>query len=271
MAIILNAFRLTPSITYDSDAQAYITAAGLTNNTHKSAVNTLVLALKAASIWTKFLCIYPILGGTSSSHAVNLKSPGTYNLTFYGGVTHSSAGVTWNGTTGYASTGMPANTIDVHQGNAHFSTYGPVNTSSDGVDMGVMSPNGVAQFYLQTNYAPDDQAYATAFRGDTYVILTAAQNPAGYAHHISNRRSDTYFVIVRNGVAGTPYTGNQERELGGLTEHIYLGALNQNNAPLYFSNKLNSFFSIGYGFSSTEQAAFYNAVLAFQTTLGRNA
>ena len=78
---------------YDADAQAFFTAAGISDSGQKSAVNTLVLALKSDGIWSRCSAIYPFVGGSSSSHAVNLKTPGTYDLTFYGGITHSSTGL----------------------------------------------------------------------------------------------------------------------------------------------------------------------------------
>jgi len=89
---------------FDADAQAFFTAASITDSTQKSAVNQLVLDLKSYNIWTKIKALYPIVGGSASSHAVNLKTPGTYNLTFATGVTHSSTGMTGNGTSGYANT-----------------------------------------------------------------------------------------------------------------------------------------------------------------------
>jgi hypothetical protein len=88
----------------DPDAQAFITAASITDPTQQSAINTLVVDLKGYSIWTKFKAIYPIVGGVASSHAVNLKTPGTFNLSFATGVTHSANGMVSNGSTGYADT-----------------------------------------------------------------------------------------------------------------------------------------------------------------------
>jgi len=67
---------ITPTAAVDPDAQAFITAAGITNPTQQSAINTLVVNLKGYSIWTKFKAIYPVVGGSASSHAVNLKTPG---------------------------------------------------------------------------------------------------------------------------------------------------------------------------------------------------
>ena len=93
---------------FDADAQAFITAAGLTNPTQQRAVNTLVLSLKANNIWTKMRAIYPFVGGTASTHKWNLKNPldtnAAFRLVFFGGMTHSANGIQGNGTNSYANT-----------------------------------------------------------------------------------------------------------------------------------------------------------------------
>jgi len=56
---------------FDPDAQAFITAASITDPTQQSAINQLVVDLKGYNIWTKFKAIYPIVGGSASSHKWN--------------------------------------------------------------------------------------------------------------------------------------------------------------------------------------------------------
>ncbi len=51
MGMIINPYLVQPS--GDADAQAFITAAGITDNTQKSAIETLVTDLKGYGIWTK--------------------------------------------------------------------------------------------------------------------------------------------------------------------------------------------------------------------------
>lgn len=80
----------------DPDAQAFITAAGLTNSTQIDAVNNLVISLKGNSLWTNMVAFYPIVGGAATPHKYNLKDPqdtnGAYRLTFAGGISHTSMG-----------------------------------------------------------------------------------------------------------------------------------------------------------------------------------
>jgi hypothetical protein len=105
------------------DAQAFITAAGITDPTQQSAIITLVADLKGYSIWTKFKAIYPIVGGIASSHAVNLKTPGTFNLTYAVGVTHSSTGMIGNGTSRYANTQLTPSTLPLTLNSTHYGYY----------------------------------------------------------------------------------------------------------------------------------------------------
>ncbi|MGA1049840.1 MAG: hypothetical protein ACO3UU_17695, partial [Minisyncoccia bacterium] len=91
---------------------AFFTAeagAGVTlSDTEKTAINTLVVNLKAANIWTKMKALYPFIGSTATSQKFNLINPADTNaafrLSFQGGWTHSSTGALPNGTNAYAET-----------------------------------------------------------------------------------------------------------------------------------------------------------------------
>ena len=77
----------------DPDAQAFFTAAGITDATQQTAVNNLVVGLKNNNIWDKMKIIYPFVGGTDASHSYNLKDSTQYQITWTTGVTHNSNGV----------------------------------------------------------------------------------------------------------------------------------------------------------------------------------
>jgi hypothetical protein len=93
---------------FDADALSFITAASITDNTQKTAINTLVTDLKTYNIWTKMKALYPFVGGSAFSHKFNLKDPrddnGAFRLLFVNGWTHSSTGALPNGTDAYADT-----------------------------------------------------------------------------------------------------------------------------------------------------------------------
>lgn len=102
----------TGSLSYPQDAGAFISHArslGATFTTSQTrALAYLVNNLADLGIGapgSNFI-IYPFIGGSNSAaNALNLFYPKTtaYNLTFVGSPTHSTSGVTFNGTTQYAS------------------------------------------------------------------------------------------------------------------------------------------------------------------------
>ena len=61
-------------ISYDSDAQSFFTATGITDITIKSAINSLVLSAKSNGWWSKCYVIYPFVGGSSTTCSYNLKN-----------------------------------------------------------------------------------------------------------------------------------------------------------------------------------------------------
>lgn len=78
---------------YDTDAQAFFDATGLSDSTEKEAVNDLVIDLKNAGLWSKMYAIYPFVGGTASTQKYNLKDPrdldAAYRLNFIGGTNNA--------------------------------------------------------------------------------------------------------------------------------------------------------------------------------------
>ena len=98
----------TPPI--DPEAQAFITAASISDSTQQEAINMLVGDLKFFSIWDKMKAIYPMIGGNSTAHSYNLRNVAQYQLSFVGGWTHSATGAQPNGVNAYADTGLNIST-----------------------------------------------------------------------------------------------------------------------------------------------------------------
>ena len=109
--------------TYDADAQAYITAAGITDTTEQAAVNQLVLDLKgtgstpsSTDLWTDAAAFYPISPTSLSAAAYNLRDTTTFNMTWANSPTHASTGVTFDGLTQYGDTGFNPSTASLANG-----------------------------------------------------------------------------------------------------------------------------------------------------------
>ena len=88
---------------FDSSALAYFTAGSITDATERVAANTIIVGLKAAGIWDKCDRIY--LRSPTSLAAALLCCKTLISQTAVNSPTHSSSGITFNGTTQYCRTG----------------------------------------------------------------------------------------------------------------------------------------------------------------------
>jgi hypothetical protein len=255
----------------DTDAQAFITAAGITNTTQQSAINTLVTQLKTYGIWTKMKALYPFVGGSATSHKFNLKDPrdldAAYRLTFSGGWTHTSTGAQPNGTTGYADTKLiPSTTLT--QYNSHLSYYSRSQTlSSLNIEFGAYVNDNQCMFLTLQRSGGNGGAVQYSISADSNMALLLG-NTTTTGMYLSNRNSSTASSLkyIRNGVL----LANATTTAGSLPNiPLFLGASNNTSSAFYFSTKQCAFSSIGDGLTDTEAANFYTAVQIYQTTLGR--
>ena len=250
---------VTPTASGDSDAQAFITAAGITDATQQSAINTLVVDLKGYSIWTKIKALYPFVGGTSATHKWNLKDPrdldAAYRLVFNGGWTHSINGALPNGTNGYADTKLISQDA-LSLNSTSFGVYSRTNT-----DLLAPSIGNV------TGGASTEASLFIRFSNTSYVRVNGGTastqaNSDSRGLFVVNRASSTQIIYQVRGTQST--LSNTSSSLS--TNSFQLGGVN----PNYFDNKQLAFAFIGDGLTSQNMTDFNTAVVAFQTTLSRN-
>jgi hypothetical protein len=248
----------------DPDAQAFITAAAITDPTQQSAINTLVVDLKGYSLWTKFDALHPMVGGTASQHKFNLKNPldtdAAFRLTFHGGVTHSSNGITF-ATNGYADTkwlpSANSTTSNVSAGaysrtnlTADYALFGSLDLSFSGVCVFPKASSGNTFFSANNNLSDGNANFVTDTRGLFHV----------------NRDSLTVTRLFRNGSSiRTATPGGSSTPAFAL----YYGARNYAGTTQSYFNGNLAFAFLGDTLNLTEAANFYTAVQAFQTTLSR--
>ena len=252
---------VTPTSSVDPDAQAFITAASITDPAQQSAINTLVVDLKGYNIWTKMKALYPFVGGTAAQHKWNLKDPrdldAAFRLVFSGGWTHSSTGAKPNGTNAYADTKLNERSI-LSINNKHISIYSRTNIDSLSCDIGVANPS--------------ESLIYSKFNNTFYPRLNSQYNNgiqntvSSLGLFIASRLSSTTIKAYRNNNVSTITNVNDNDNNASFT----LSARNTGSGQAYFSPRQLAFASIGDGLSDTEAANFYTAVQAFQTTLGRN-
>jgi hypothetical protein len=258
---------LAPAV--DPDAQAFITAASITDPTQQSAINQLVVDLKGYGIWTKMKALYPFVGGTASTHKFNLKDPrdldAAFRLVFSGGWTHSSTGVTPNGTNGYADTKLsPSGVLTLN--NTHISLYSRTNNAVAGADFANAESGGRTMgFNIKWS---DNNGYYDMYNQSTNRITYSMASTNSTGLFVNNRTSNVVHNIWRNGGKLSTNTNTQSGTL--TTLNLFIAAQNASAGIAYYTNRNYSFASIGDGLSDTEAANFYTAVQAFQVALSRN-
>jgi hypothetical protein len=117
-----NAPRMRGVISWDTNALAFFTRAGITNLHEKTRINNLVTDLKAANLWTNFYALYPFVGSASNSCAQNLVST-NFSITWNGAVAFSRSGVTGDGVSANGDTGFIESTTGANTNNLHIYAY----------------------------------------------------------------------------------------------------------------------------------------------------
>lgn len=250
---------------FDADAQAFITAAGITDNTQKTAINTLVLDMKGFGIWTKMKAIYPFVGGTASTHKWNLVNPldtdAAFRLVFFGGMTHSSNGILFAGVNGYADTKLNMSTNYAANDNTHISFYSRTSTAlSASFEMGVFNGTSIIGVTLRRS----DFGFGTyyAVNSGAYISFTDSNAAAFY---ISNRLGTTM-----NGWRNSTKTATTtSTALARPSLNMYIGGQNNAGALNQATTRQVAFASIGDGLTDTDAANLYTAVQNFNTSLSR--
>jgi hypothetical protein len=260
-------------VSIDADAQAFFdrvtTAGGSLTNTEKSAVNTLVIALKANSLWTPMKAIYPMVGASAAACAQNLKSA-SFTGTFTSGWTFASTGVTPNGTSAYMDTNFLPSTSFINN-NTHISIYSRTDASvvsacligtgknSNAIPLITLYSRDVADQYIMDAYS---------YSGNRIITMSTLSSAAFF---INSRISSTVFKSFRNGTQlGATNTTTNSNNITTCDKAMFIGALNFNGSAAQFSNYQNAFASIGDGLTDTQASNFYTAVQAFQVSLSRS-
>ena len=253
--------------TTDVDALAFFnrvtTAGGSLSDTEKSAVNTLVIQMKADGIWTPMKAIYPMVGASAAACAQNLKSS-SFTGAFSSGWTFASTGVTPNGTSAYMNTGFNLINDFASPSNASIGAYLRSNNVKNATDMGAGDTGGATRGILMfVDFS--DIYYAAAFSG----LLNGGTNTDSRGFYLVQRNSGN----AENRKRGNVSIDNIQALPTGIVENlnIYVGAASYitGNSSQSFSNRETAFNFIGTALTTTEYNNFYTAVQAFQTTLSR--
>jgi len=261
MSFLVNPYWFAPSCG-DADAVAFLTATGITDATISSAICTLVTTMKADGTWTKMSAIYPMVGGTATTHKFNLKNPldtnAAFRLLFSGGWTHSSGGALPNGTNTYANTFFNPS-ANSSQNSHHISYYSRTNSNLTEIEVGGANT-------LQGSVLEIRTSNITYFRINSTSVYVSAADTDSRAFYIANRTASNVINGWRNSTkiaTGTTASGTLS------TQNYFIGSNNSNGSPNFYSRKECAFATIGSGLTDGEAALLYSSIQAFQTTLAR--
>ena len=246
----------------DADAQAFVTNAGIVDQVEANAVNNLVIGLKADGLWIKMKAVYPFVGGTSTSTTYNLRNTAQYQISWNGGWTWNSQGVTGNASNSFANTGFNPNSAFSTNDSAHLSLYSRTNSAASAyVDFGATNGAGSS---TALNSAYTNSALSLLHNGST-GISTSNTNTQGF--YVGSRTTSAIHKLFK----GAVQIGSTDTTSAGTRPNLnlYLGAYNVNNIALYHTNRNYAFASIGDGLTDADVTNLNSRVTTFQTTLNR--
>lgn len=286
-----NQFWFNNNYKFDSNASAFITAAGITDMVQRIAINNFVINLKKINaIQSNFVnfttpassiikALYPFVGGTATTHKFNLIDPvdadASFRLAFSGGITHDSTGVTPNGTTGFADTFLiPSTTLAANDTSMfYYPMINPVTLGQFCMGGRTSSSQLIAvRPYNTDNKVTTFQYNTTAGQGylDTTNVwvknnLGATIKQAVTKLIISNRYLTKNQLSI-NGVLDADTTNN-----GGTIPNVKTYLFGYNNVGVLASptDIKCGLAGIGTGMSAAAMVAFSAACNTYQRNLGR--
>lgn len=242
----------------DADAQAFITAAAITDATQQTAINSLVVSLKSYGIWSKMKALYPFVGGTASTHKFNLKDPrdldAAFRLTFSGGWTHSSTGILPNGTNAFADTKLQGTILT--QNSTHIASYSRTNNNI-ATPLISATNSTVNLINIWPRYSASNDVYLRINSAPTSPATTSLTSLGLY---IANRITS---IETRN------FIRNQLFIQSSLSSGLNSGFIYLSRQTTSYDSREQALASIGDGLTDTEASNFYTAVQAYQTSLSR--
>jgi hypothetical protein len=253
---LISSMKKTVAASYTARTTAFIAATGITDTTIINALNTMDLSLISNGLDTKMKALYPFVGGTASTHKYNFMDArdldAAFRLSFFGGWTHNSNGVTGNGTNAGAQTFFNPVTQALSINSAHLSYYARTGSATNNVWIGNGAVNGFLENIGGTIYG--------ALGTNAYMTYSSIINNL---FTMVNRTSNTYQELRRQ---GSSLISNAPNATSYNSQDFYI---NSYGPTLYFSPSNCAFASIGDGLSNSEASAFYTITQTFQTSLSR--
>ena len=254
------------SFAFAPEAQAFFTAASISDETEKGAVDYLVKATKAENIWTNFVALYPFVGSSSNSTAINLVDPATFPIVWSAsGMTYNANGITGDGSAGWGENNLVmATNMGVYSyTNFHLAAYSRTQSPTDG------------RRFIAASSASISSRVGIGRVGGTMSVDGPMNNNAGSA--VDNVASDFrgFFGVGRKStdvnvwhtISPVGVFGRSTAAVASPTNSIAI--LTRNSGDTRMAANL-AFASVGYGFTTNQFATLKTIVDNYQAILGRN-
>lgn len=250
---------------YGALTTAWIAARSITDVPTINAVNTFETAI--SSIVTKFHHIHFLFNGDATKNNYNFIGNATFNLTYFGSITHASTGIK-STTNGYFKTGYIPSTHSTLN-SAHQSFYSRTSmAAAEKSSLGGFSSTGVSVLAPFWNGAPKYAFNQNGAWADNNLWNTTGPWTDSRRFAIGSRTSAT---AVEGGINNNYVT---IASTGGFTVRptveIYGLCMNYLGSPMFYSENELTFISQGTGLTHSEMLLFNGAVDTLMTTLGIN-
>jgi hypothetical protein len=279
---------LAPQVS-NADAQNWIDRVyangGTVSASTASAVNQFCSDIDSAGIRDRFYRMGIFAGTGLNACLVPLYRGPSLGGTQYGGTTDTnwgpfvsgdyvetgaSGGLTGNGTSKYLTTGLtPANLPDFSTG--HLSVYS-ANAFGGSTIYALLSSLGAGyaeNYAIEANRAAGG-LYGAWGKGGTFSTLATQAQGAGNGHTLIARTSSTDLSAYRNTSGTAIATSSTSVTPATSSSQWAVFAHGTGGSPLNYAAARLGGYSIGASMTGSQAAAFYTAMQAFQTAMGRN-
>ena len=257
--MIINPYLVQPSgPSYGTLTTAWIAATGETDLTILGALNTLESDMATYGLTAKMKALYPFVGGTAGKHSYNFMNTAAYQITWNGGITHTSNGVQGNATNGYGDTGLNDNSV-LSLNDAHISIYSRTNKDAIMCDIGFRDAGVSSAGRIFSKYSGN--FYASMHNDDSAIVNAGTSQGLFLSNRVGSTETRNFQNSTLKLVTVNSITKN--------SQNIYICCNNSGFAQFHSDRQL-AIASIGDGLTDTQAGNFYTAVQAFQTALSRN-
>jgi len=258
---------------YDAATFCKSSAANVTADVQRDAINITVKSFKAYSLWNKMICVYPMVGGNATSHSYNLKNISTYQITWVGSPVHDANGVDPNGTSAYGKiTFQPSTAVSATDHSMSFYSNEMTGTGTFPTDMGNNTP-GSSQYWNLALYrqGAGNSVYQSGNNGANWTT-TQTTGFYGVGSMLGTGTNNITFYQFKGDHDGSSFSASiAGTSLTSVSTTVVVGAHWQDTGPQNGSTRRCLFAHIGQGLTATEVSNLFNKVVQpYETKLGRN-